>query len=553
MKINNIQVAILCLLGMIAFSCKPAAKQSIPHLEKRGNVTQLVVDGKPFLVLGGELHNSSASNLAYMKPVWPRLAAMHLNTVLAVVSWDQLEPAEGKFDFTLVDGLLADARQHNLRLVVLWFGSWKNGISSYMPGWVKTNQKRFPLVKTRDGKSLDILSTLGEETCKADARAFAALMEHIRNADAATNTILMVQVENEVGMHSDTRDHSTAANEAFASQVPKQLMDYLAKHRSTLLPETLKAWEISGFKTSGTWEEVFGQTPAADELFMAWNYARFVNRVAEAGKAQYPLPMFVNCWLVQPQDKVPGDYPSGGPVDRVHDIWRAGAPAIDILAPDIYLPNFTEIVTRYSRSGNPVFIPESKAGVVGAASAFYAIGQHGSIGYSPFGVESRGDEKEAIPKAYSLLSQLAPVILEHQASGTIAGAFLTRDNPAQTVKLGNYILNVRLRNDIWHPEDKPELGYGILIALAANEYLIAGNDMDVTFTPAVSDSVAGITTVEEGTFVCGKWVPGRRLNGDEIQLRYDLSAAASENQSGAGLRFPANQYSIQRVKLFNYK
>ena len=117
------------LIGALAFT----AVAQIPHLQTQGTATQLIVDGKPLLMLAGELHNSSASSLQYMKPIWPRLAAMHLNTVLATVSWELIEPEEGRFDFTLVDGLIQDARSHNLHLVFLWFGSWKNGMSSYIP------------------------------------------------------------------------------------------------------------------------------------------------------------------------------------------------------------------------------------------------------------------------------------------------------------------------------------------------------------------------------------------------------------------------------------
>ena len=545
----------VCALAVVAGYAQTKSAPPIPHLEKRGGVTQLIVDGKPFLMLAGELRNSSSSSLEYMKPIWPKLARMHLNTVLAVVSWESIEAQEGKFDFALVDGLLRGARANSLRLVLLWFGSWKNGISRYTPPWVKANQERFPLVQMKGGKTLEILSTLSAANRDADARAFAALMRHIRQEDSAQRTVIMVQLENEVGVLGDSRDRSPAANEAFAGPAPAELLEYLRKHRDTLLPEFRRVWEAAGSRTSGTWEEVFGKSLAADEIFMAWNYARYINRVAEAGKAEYRLPMFVNAWIVQPEDKGPGDYPSGGPVDHVHDVWRAGAPLIDILAPDIYLPNFPELVARYSRAANPAFIPESRAGAAGAANAFYAFGQHGAMGYSPFGIEEREDpEKGPIPKAYAVLAQLAPQILEHQSKGSIAAVWLNKEQPAQKLQLGNYTLNIELRRTRRAPGLLPEVGSGIFIAAGPDEYIAAGTDVQVTFSPNTpGPPIAGLATVEEGTYVNGRWVAGRVLNGDEVQLRYDLAAAAAVNQSGSGLRFGADGPAIQRVRLYRYR
>jgi hypothetical protein len=252
---------------------------------------------------------------------------------------------------------------------------------------VKAAQDRFPRAQIRGGKTIEVLSTLSQNNLRADARAFAELMRHTRELDR-THRVIMVQVENEVGVLGEARDRSPAANEAFAKAVPRELMDHLEKHKRDLLPEFKQVWDAAGSKTSGTWEEVFGKGAKADEIFMGWNYARHLNAVAEAGKKKYAIPMFVNAWIVQPKDKGPGDYPSGGPQDHMHDIWRAGAPQIDLLCPDIYLPDFTAIAARYSRSGNPLFVPESASDTRGAANAFFAIGQQRAIGYSPFGIDN---------------------------------------------------------------------------------------------------------------------------------------------------------------------
>ena len=565
----------LCTLASAAWAQTRPADSAVPHLEKRGQATQLIVDGKPFLALAGELSNTVSSDAARMKAVWPVLAnKVHMNTVLTGVSWDWIEPEEGKYDFRLIDTLIASARQYNVRIVWLWFASWKNGLSSFAPAWVKADQNRFPRAQIRGGKTVEILSTLSRNTLQADARAFAALMKHTREADPS-HRVVMVQLENEVGVLGDARDRSPAANDAFAKPVPGELMEYLQKHRDGLLPEFRQVWDAAGAKPSGTWEEVFGKGEKADEIFMAWNYARYINSVAEAGKKEYPIPMFVNAWIVQPEDKGPGDYPSGGPQAHNHDIWRAGAPSVDLLCPDIYLPDFPGIVARYTRSGNPLFVPESAGDLRGAANAFYAIGQYRSIGYSPFGIDNlarlMGSGPEApppagaqpapdvetlpFPVAYQTLAQLAPMILEHQAKGAIAAASLNRQNPDQQIKLGGYILNVGLPRNRRTPNAVPDTtGYGIFMATGPDEFYLAGNNLQITFTPdTAGPPIAGIARQENGHFENGKWVVTRYLGGDDSVLRYDIAAVAAMGQSGSGVRLSAPDRAIQRVKLYRYQ
>jgi hypothetical protein len=542
----------------------------IPHLERRGAATQLIVDGKPFLVLGGELANTASSSLEYMKPVWPRLSRMNLNTVLTAIAWAWIEPEEGRFDFSLVDGLLAGARSNNQRIIFLWFGSWKNGISSFVPAWVKANQDRFPRVQIKGGRSIEVLSTFSNANRDADGRAYAAFMRHLREADSDKRTVIMIQMQNEVGVLGDSRDRSAAANEAIAGQVPQELMDYLKKNREALLPEFRKVWEAAGARTSGTWADVFGAGPATDEIFMTWNYARYMDRLTELGKAEYPLPVFTNTWIVQPEDKGPGDYPSGGPEPLVLDVWRAGAPKIDIQAPDIYLPNFAEWCAKFNRGGNPLFVPESRGDAAGVANAFYAIGQHSAIGYSPFGIDNTGRlvvlrpdpnqqgpaeiENLPLPKGYAILRQLTPLILEHQGKGAIAAVLLNAENQTKNIRLGDYTLNVDLRRNRRAPNQVPALGYGLFMASGPGEYVVAGYDIQVTFTPNTpGPPIAGLTSVESGMFVEGRWIAGRQLSGDDVLLDYDLAAAAAMNQSGSGLRFSGDGPSIQRVKLYRYR
>ena len=561
-------VAALAGLALTAASAPSQTVSTVPHLEKQGAATQLIVDGKAFLALAAELHNSSASSLEYMKPLWPKLVASHLNTVLATVSWELIEPDEGKFDFRLVDGLLQEARANDLHLVLLWFGSWKNGKSSYQPLWVKTNQDRFPLACDSDGKSLPILTTFSDANRDADARAFAALMRHLREADGEQHTVLMIQVENEVGTLGDSRDRCPAANEAFAKPVPKDLMDYLVQHKDTLAPELLKGWAAHGSKTSGTWTEVFGPGKpasvqlygpdltdkkkdvywrqlnwASDEFFMAWRYSMFVNQVAAAGKAEYDIPMYVNTWLQQPGCPRPGEYPSGGPTPQVHDLWRFGAPAMDILSPDLYIDQFAETCARYTRNGNPLFIPESKAGVAGAAQAIYAFGACNAIGYSPFGADHFAGSDLELARAYDFLSSVSPLILANQGKGTMTAVLLDVTNATQTFQLGNYKIEAKF----WVPppwthatNTMPGPIAGLFISTGPDDYIVMGRNLAVNFYSTNDSENVGIGTDEEGVYENGRWVPGRRLNGDEV---FEWRT----------LHLRDDKYSIQHVKLYRYR
>ena len=559
------------LAGAISTIAITQAKAAaIPHLEKRGAATQLIVDDQPWLILGGEAANTASSSLDYMKPVWPRLARLNLNTVLVAVAWDWVEPTEGKFDFTLVDGLLSQARENKMRVAFLWFGSWKNGLSSFAPAWVKADSARFPRARLKGGKPVEVLTPLSDANRDADAKAYVAFMRHLREVDGQQHTVVMIQMQNEVGLLGDSRDRSALADEIFAKPVPSALTDYLQKNKVTLLPEIASVWNDHGAKTMGTWTDLFGTTPAADEIFMAWHYARYMDRLTELGKAEYALPVFTNTWIVQPEDKGAGDYPSGGPEPLTLEVWRAGAPHIDLNCPDIYLPNFTEWVARFHRNGNPLFVPESRGDAGGVANAFYAIGQHASLGYSPFGIDNTGrlvvlrpdagqtgpSDLENLPlaKGYAMLKQLTPLILEHQAKGTIAAVSLDAKNQTQDVALGNYTLNIDLRRNRRNPAQVPALGYAMVFALGADEYLVAGCDVQVIFSVRpTSAEIVGLASVEAGSFVDGRWVGGRKLSGDDVLLNYEQAKAAAASQSGSGLRFGPEGPTLQRVKLYRYQ
>ena len=450
-----------------------------------------------------------------MKPIWSKLVEAKLNTVLAGVSWAQIEPQEGKFDFSVLDGIIRDARSHNLRLVLLWFATWKNGSSSYPPDWLKKDFERFPRGQIAGGKSIELLSPFSDANRDADARAFAALMRHVKEVDGRQHTVITIQVENEVGMPSDSRDRSPVANQAYAGPVPKELMDYLQEHKDTLIPEFRQVWETAGFKTSGTWEEVFGKGDATDEIFMGWNFARYVGRVAEAGKAEYPLPMYMNAWtygISNPSKR------AAAPMPELIDVWRAGAPRIDMFSPD-NATNFVVMCAKYTQSGNPLFIPEESPGPEGAARALYAFGRHDAIGYSRMsgGVERSTTPDNDLIGSYDLITQLAPLIVEHQGNGTMSAVLLGPNDPPQKVQVGNYTLEAAYLvpkgsgpgPSRFHPTEPPPRAGAIFIATGPDEYFAAGNGVTVTFSPNTpGPPLAGLATVEEGTFVNGRGFPG---------------------------------------------
>ena len=538
------RVSVLCVLILSTgiTSVYTQNTSAIPHLRKQGTATQLIVHNKPFLMLGGELGNSSASDQKYMAPVWPRLNAMHLNTILMPVYWELLEPQEGTFDFALFDDLIASARKSDLKIVALWFGSWKNSMSCYAPSWVKTNQKRFPRSRTDDGRAVEILTPFNIENRNADAKAFAALMNHLRAIDGKENTVVMIQVENEIGMIPQARDYCTDAERAFAHQVPTELMAYLQKNKDSLTQELHQAWSSSGMKTSGTWEQVFGKGVSTDEIFMAWHFAEYTNAVAQAGKREYPLPMYVNAALIRPNYK-PGQYPSAGPLPHLMNVWRAAAPQIDFLAPDIYFNTFAEWLAKYDRDGNTMFVPEVDRRQ-SVANAFYAFARHNAMGYSPFSIESVDDPGNSqFTRGYDILHQLTPLILEHQGTGSMAGFLLDSTTQTAQIQLGGYTFAVK-HEYTWPyasrtEGDMPRFG-GMIIMTAKDEFYVAGTGVVVTFQSSSADgAIAGIVSMDEGTFLDGKWVAGRRMNGDE-------------DHQGRHLHLRGGAYGIQKVRLYTY-
>jgi Domain of unknown function (DUF5597)/Beta-galactosidase len=506
-----------------------------PQLRYGSGGGELLLHGRAFLVMGGELGNSSAGTAAQADAILPRLARLHFNTVLVPVAWDEIEPAEGRFDFSILDHWIAVARRQHLHLVLLWFGSWKNAFSSYAPQWVLTDTKRFPRALGAHGAALPILSVFGAETRRCDAQAFAALMRHVRRIDATADTVVMAQVENEVGyLALGGRDRSQEANRRFAAPVPRRLLEYLERPGARL-PRRL----ADDFRPSGrSWRETFGA--AADEVFMAWYYARFVEAVARAGKEQYALPLYMNAQLPAPHERA-GEYPSGGPHPLMQPIYRAAAPAIDFYAPDVYWPDFEHWVKRYRELGNPVFVPESRLELA-PYDALYVFGQARGFGFSAFGVDD-APEGPSLAEVYQILNELGDPFLEAQRRGDTRALVLqlASPRPSQTLALGGYLFRASIARS-W-PARKPLAADGALLVMQSGngEFYLLGSGLTVDFLrdPDAGAGMAGIAGIDRLAWKQGRWTVAERLNGDQT------------NQ-GRELLMDAHTMQLYRVRLYSY-
>ena len=539
-------VAVACSTKKEHLETATNKQVSIPFLTKQGNTTQLFVNDEPYIILGGELGNSTFTSVESMEPVWSKLKAMNLNTVLAPVYWEIIEPQEGVYDFELLDQLIEEARNQELKLVLLWFASWKNSMSSHVPAWVKKDQERFPRVKDDAGKSHEILTPFSENNLNADLKAFQALMKHLKEFDGKDRTVIMIQPENEIGMLPSARDYHPLANQKFEENVPQEFIEYLKRNKDDLVPEFRAVWEKTGFNTSGNWEDIFGVGTHTDEIFMAWYYAQFTNTIIEAGKEIYPLPMFVNAALNRPGREPGKGYPSAGPLPHIMDVWMAGGSAIDFLSPDFYFPNIEHWCDLYTRQGNSLFIPEHRFDNTVAAKALFTIGHYESMGFSPFSIESTDEpENEELGKVYAMVDQLTPIIAEHQGAGKIEGVLLDKENQETVLVFGDYKMTFKhshtlgwegdSKNEVWEPSG------AIIIQTDDREFYIAGSGIVATFEKKNEPTITvGILKNEEGRFENGEWKVFRHLNGDQTH-------------QGRHVRIFRGEYSIQRLELYEYE
>ena len=534
------------------------AQTPAPRLVHEHNRYALMVDGAPYLVLGAQINNSS-SWPAVLPQVWPMLEAMHVNTAEAPVYWEQIEPKPGQWNWTNVDALLDGARAHHLHLVLLWFGTWKNGNDHYVPDWVKTDTQKYPRMRNEYGTPLDVLSANSSTNMEADRTAFTALMHHLAERDASEHTVLMIQVENESGAIGTVRDHSAEANRQFAGQVPAELVHGLNRK-------------------PGTWSEVFPGN--ADEAFQAWSQSRYINAIASAGKQAFNIPMYCNVWLAYPPAELPErhipipgiGYPAGGAVQTMLPLWKAAAPSIDAIGPDMYSDNasfYLYVMDTYRRPDNPLWIPETGLGDAYAPFFFAALG-HGAIGFSPFGADwtgwtlPNGKVPEAHAENYQLLGAMDRTVAalnydgkvqtaEEIAGGAeqelVFGAQPGTDFPEQPVALANatvlpeaagnaatrtadaagaWVAEVRFgfpqRDGEPAPGTEKHTGRAMVAQLGPNEFLLTGVSAGIRFhRPGYLAGIRmQILRAEQGYYTPGAtpgapevWHMTRLLNGDE--------------------------------------
>jgi beta-galactosidase GanA len=518
MKNRTVFISLMITIGiMIAFSVNAQVKEtSLPRIIEKDGHHALLVDDKPFLMLGGQVHNSSAWP-GMMPYVWTAIENMHANTLEIPLYWEQIEPQQGKFDFSMIDTLLGQAREHHVHLVLLWFATWKNGSNHYMPEWMKRESLKYPNIKGKDGKEVDSPSPHTLAAMEADARAFKEVMSYLKKADQQ-HTVLMVQVENEPGAWGSVRDYSPEAKKQFEGEVPGEL----------LAEGVLKALK-KPVVSKGTWQEVFGTY--ADEYFQAWSVAHYINYVASAGKAVNPLPLYVNVALRDPiSNPSANTYESGGATDNVIPIWKVAAPSIDLLAPDIYLPESEKalkVIELYGRKDNPLFVPEIGSGEE-YARYFYQVLAHGGIGFSPFGIDDNGSGEEgsdtekrlsAIANDYALVSPMMRELAEWAFEGKIKSAVEYEDHAPQSIDMGNWQMKVSFgvsqRNTV--KENIQPTGKVLVIQLGENDFLIIGSLCHLTFKPTGKNEGRSwqYLKVEEGNYENGIFKLLRVRNGDE--------------------------------------
>lgn len=527
--------------------------------------TMLAIAQTEFPILGGELSNSAATSVEDIDEVMPRMKTLGLNTVLVPAYWELVEPVEGKFDFTLIDRTILQARKLQLKVVFLWFGAWKNSMSCYAPSWFKQDVKRFPRAKTAQGKPLEIASCFSEQVFQADNKAFEALVKHI--SETGSDVVQMIQVENEIGMLEDARDHSSMAEAIYKKGVPHELISYLSKNKKSLHPWLKQRVNFSG----KSWTEVFGDDIYTDEIFMAYYYAKYVGRLCETARRYTQMPLYVNA-AMNSRGRKPGQYPSAGPLAHLIDLWHCGAPQLLCLAPDIYDTGFKSWAAQYALPNNRLFIPESRCCENSGARALYAFGEHRALGFSPFAIDQASPgETENITKAYALLRQISSYSLKSW------GLLFDQQDKERIITDDNTVITCRHYYTLpWDPRATdgsvwPE-GGAVLIKLGNNDYLLAGTGIVVVFASTYEKAHEQQQVLGEDGFVAVgtqsdiKHQPSTSFNGsrkgivsvDEVnidkngKMQYLRRLNGDQDHQGRHVRIACGDWKILHVRLYDY-
>ena len=452
------------------------------------------------------------------------------------VYWEFIEPVEGQMDFTLVDRTIDVARQQGLKIVPLWFGAWKNSMSCYAPAWFKRDVKRFPRAMTAEGKQMEIASCFSDNVLQADLKAFSALMRHIKERDPQRKVVIMMQIENEIGMLESARDHSPLAEKAYHQE---------------------------------RWAK-----------FMALSYARYVEHLAKAAREIHDMPLYVNA-AMNSRGRRPGEYPSAGPLAHLIDFWHEGAPSIDLLAPDIYDTGFKSWCAQYAMPLRPqdggmmknrLFIPESRCCENSGVRALYAFGEHQALGFSPFAIDQASPkETESVTKAYSLLRQVSHV---KQAMNTWGLLFDQEDRERIICDEGVMMTCRHFFTLPWDPRATdgstwPE-GGAMLIRLSKYDYLLAGSGVVVDFkTPTEKQQEEKKQLGEDGFAEAGgnksptvnKHFNGKRLGllsvdevciSDDGTMQYLRRHNGDQTHQGRHARISVGEWKLLHIRLYEY-
>lgn len=489
----------------------------------------------PFFPFGGECMNSTSVNASDRAIFWKSLKEMHANTAEMPVYWETIEPEEGKFDFSIVDTLLTEARQNGMRLILLWFATWKNGMMKYCPTWVKRQPDRFLRCMAHDGALITNLSAGCPANLEADKNAFCRLMEYLHTHDH-DGTVIAMQVENEAGMIGRVlRDYQPCSAAQFQAGVPASIMHGLETSDCALS----RAWADSG-RPTGNWEQVFGDM--ASEYFSAWQVASYIDAITEAGKKVHYIPCFTNVWMDNVGFDMPGlDYPLGGAVSKVLDLWKWVTPNIDMICPDIYIRNkgkYDQVCEWYSRPDNPLMVPESdcRRGYENEVNMFSAIGAYRAVGYFAFGTEHIMNADGSLCPSYRgfvgsfrALAAIAPLLARMRGTDgirTIRQADYTQEG---VMHLNGYTLRLLYaydRTDLWHNQlPYKDTARGLVIQTSEDEFYFVGTGYtalliprhpSIPFENRVLERCIDYECVEEGYFNSeGEWIRTRIRTGDE--------------------------------------
>lgn len=490
-------------------------------LKRSGNAIFLSVKNSPMLVLGGETGNSEATSVEDIRNLFGNSVLMNtVNTLFVPVMWDMTEPEENHFDFSLIDETIKQARGKEKKIIFLWFGAWKNSMSCYAPAWVKKDTGRFPRAVDAAGNKMEIVTVFSDNLLAADKKAFCKVLAHIHDVDNEENTVIMMQIENEIGMLGAARDHCPLAEKAFAE------------------------WQKSGLGKKFAYKENL-ESDAQDELFQTYYYARYVEQMAVAGKKCHDIPMFVNTAL-DSRGRKPGDYPSAGPLAKLMHVWKKTAPHVDVIAPDIYDKGFKSWLSQYHTANNPFFTPETQFDASSGVKALYTFGEEKAMGYSVFSVEkiSSDESLHSLTGSYMVLKQMSPLLLSSLGKKKSWGLLFDGNESGRTIADDNdmEIECSHYSSLSWGPNHNDKSKWqetgGLIIKLAEDDYFIAGEGIVAKFKSKKNNT--GILSVDEVTVSSDESLNFvRRLNGDE-------------DHQGRQAMIPCGKVRLLHVKLYHY-